>query len=116
MIKREQYLKRIRPFYNKELVKVLTGMRRSGKSVMLELIKEELIDSGIKKEQLLHYNFEQLSNAAFCTALSLHKELTEKIASIQGKVYLFFDEIQEVRDWEKAINSFRIDFDCDIYI
>lgn len=116
MIKRERYLEKIRPFYDSELVKVLTGMRRSGKSVMLDLIKEELVANGVSKEQLLHYNFEKLSNAVFCTAQSLHKEINERAKNVQGKVYLFFDEIQEVENWEKAINSFRVDFDCDIYI
>lgn len=57
-----------------------------------------------------------MSNAKFCTAESLHAEISQRISEISGKAYLFFDEIQEVADWEKCINSCRIDFDCDIYI
>ena len=116
MITRERYMKHIRPFIDKDLVKVLTGIRRSGKSVMLELIKNVLIDNGIAEENIISFNFESLVNVEFCTAESLYAELNGRISQIQGKVYLFFDEIQEVTKWEKCINSVRVDYDCDIYI
>ena len=116
MIKRELYMSRIRPFVGNELIKVLTGIRRSGKSVMLELIKEELIASGISKDSFISINFENMSYVHLCTAKALHDEILKKAADIEGKVYLFFDEIQEVTDWEKCINSFRVELDCDIYI
>lgn len=116
MINRKLYLDKIRPFFNQDIIKVLTGMRRCGKSVMLELIKEELLDSGTSEEAILSYNFESLKIAHLCNAQALYKDVTAKISSITGKVYLFFDEIQEVRDWEKTINSLRVDLDCDIYI
>ena len=116
MIKRERYMKRIRPFIGNDLVKVITGMRRSGKSVMLELIKDELRQQGISDTQFITFNFESLSNAKYCNAEALYNELKKRISSVQGKCYLFFDEIQEVSDWEKCINSARIDFDCDSYI
>ena len=116
MITRERYMKHIRPFIDKDLVKVLTGIRRSGKSVMLELIKNVLIDNGIAEENIISFNFESLVNVGFCTAESLYAELNGRISQIQGKVYLFFDEIQEVTKWEKCINSVRVDYDCDIYI
>lgn len=116
MIKRELYMQRIRPFINHELIKVLTGLRRSGKSVMLELIQEELIATGVSPSQFISINFEKMSNAKFCTAEALHAEISQRMSKISGKAYLFFDEIQEVTDWEKCINSCRIDFDCDIYI
>jgi len=116
MIKREEYMSRIRPFINNELIKVLTGLRRSGKSVMLDLIQQELVEQGVSDTKFLRYNFENMRNAHLCTAEALHKEVSEKAASIEGKTYLFFDEIQEVTDWEKCINSFRVEFDCDIYI
>ena len=116
MIKRELYMKRIRPFINSELIKVLTGIRRCGKSVMLELIQEELLTQGVDPSQFILYNFEQMKNAGLCNANSLYKELEKRISEINGKAYLFFDEIQEVADWEKCINSCRIDYDCDIYI
>ena len=116
MIKRELYMKRIRPFIGNELVKVLTGIRRSGKSVMLDLIKEELLASGIDGGQFISLNFENMSNAHLCTAQALHDEIIHRATEIKGKVYLFFDEIQEVDAWEKCINSFRVELDCDIYI
>ena len=116
MIKREIYMSRIRPFIGNELIKVLTGIRRSGKSVMLSLIQEELAQNGVQPEQFISLNFENMSNAHLCTAVALHDEILRRTKEISGKVYLFFDEIQEVADWEKCINSFRVELDCDIYI
>ena len=116
MIKRETYMSRIRPFIGNDLVKVLTGIRRSGKSVMLDLIKEELCASGVDSSQFISINFENMSNAHLCTATALHEEIIRRASEIKGKVYLFFDEIQEVAAWEKCINSFRVELDCDIYI
>lgn len=116
MIQRELYMKRIRPFIGNQLIKVLTGLRRSGKSVMLELIQQELLAMGANKEQFICYNFEQMKNAHLCNAQALYTEVMARVQLIEGKKYLFFDEIQEVQDWEKCINSFRLDFDCDIYL
>ena len=116
MIERELYMKRIRPFIGNELIKVLTGIRRSGKSVMLELIKKELIKQGFDEEQFISFNFEQMSNARFCTAQALYEEIAERMKEKKKKVVFFFDEIQEVSQWEKCINSLRLDYDCDIYI
>ena len=114
MIKRETYMSRIRPFIGNDLVKVLTGIRRSGKSVMLDLIKEELCVSGVDSSQFISINFENMSNAHLCTAVAFHDEIIRRASEIKGKVYLFFDEIQEVGVWEKCINSFRVELDCDI--
>ncbi|WP_216696570.1 ATP-binding protein [Anaerostipes faecalis] len=116
MIKREMYMSRIRPFIGTELIKVMTGIRRCGKSVMLELIKQELIESGVNPAQFISINFEDMNYAHLQTAKALHDEITKRAADLDGKVYLFFDEIQEVKDWEKCINSFRVSLNCDIYI
>ncbi len=116
MIKRELYMSRIRPFIGKDLIKVINGMHCSGKTVMLELIKEELIESGVSSTQFISINFEDMRYAHLLTAKALHDEITQKASSIEGKVYLFFDEIQEVQDFEKCINSLRVSLDCDIYI
>lgn len=116
MIKRELYMSRIRPFIGSDLIKVMTGIRRCGKSVMLELIKQELIESGIDPAQLISINFEDMNYSHLQTAQALHDEITRRVAEVKGKAYLFFDEIQEVTDWEKCINSFRVSLDCDIYI
>jgi predicted AAA+ superfamily ATPase len=109
-------MQRIRPFINTDLIKVFTGIRRAGKSVMLELVKNELKESGIGEENFLCINFEQFSNSQFLDVESLYKKITDFQKNTKGKIYLFFDEIQEVNGWEKCINSCRIDFDCDIYI
>lgn len=109
-------MQRIRPFMNTDLIKVFTGIRRAGKSVMLELVKNELKESGISEENFLCINFEQFSNSQFLDVESLYKKITDFQKNAKGKIYLFFDEIQEVDGWEKCINSCRIDFDCDIYI
>ena len=101
---------------NTDLIKVFTGIRRAGKSVMLELVKNELRESGIGEENFLCINFEQFSNSQFLDVESLYKKITDFQKNTKGKIYLFFDEIQEVDGWEKCINSCRIDFDCDIYI
>lgn len=116
MIKRESYMKKIRPFINSDLVKVLTGIRRCGKSVMLDLLKKELLQQGVTPQQLISYNFENMSFARLCNAQALHDEIINKTQALTGKIYLFFDEIQEVKDWEKCINSLRIELNCDIYI
>lgn len=116
MIKREMYMSRIRPFIGTDLIKVMTGIRRSGKSVMLELIQEELREQGIDSRQFLALNFENMNYAHLCTAEALHDEILKKAAGMEGRIYLFLDEIQEVKGWEKCINSFRVELDCDIYI
>lgn len=116
MIKREAYMARIRPFIDTDLIKVMTGIRRSGKSVMLELIKQELIESGVSPDRFISINFENMSYSHLQTAPALHDEIVKAAGSISGRVYLFFDEIQEVKDWEKCINSLRVELDCDIYI
>ena len=116
MIKRETYMRRIRPFIGGDLIKVMTGIRRSGKSVMLELIRQELLESGVTPSQFISINFEDLRYTRLHTSEALHQEILERAAKIDGKVYLFFDEIQEVADWEKCVNSLRVAIDCDIYI
>ena len=116
MIKRETYMRRIRPFIGGDLIKAMTGIRRSGKSVMLELIRQELLESGVTPSQFISINFEDLRYTRLHTAEALHQKILERAAKIDGKVYLFFDEIQEVADWEKCVNSLRVAIDCDIYI
>ncbi|WP_276930252.1 ATP-binding protein [Faecalibaculum rodentium] len=116
MIPRELYMKQIRPFIDQDVIKVLTGVRRSGKSVLLSLIQEELKSRGVSPSQFVRFNFESFSNEKFKTAASLYEELMDRISHTDQRVYFFFDEIQEVKDWEKCINSLRVDCDCDIYI
>ena len=116
LIEREMYMSRIRPFIGKDIIKVMTGMRRCGKSVMLELVKRELVREGVSEANFFSYNFEDLTISNLCEATALHDDVCKRVQGAIGKVYLFFDEIQEVLEWEKAINSLRVRLDCDIYI
>jgi len=116
MIKREMYMSRIRPFMNRDIVKVLTGIRRSGKSVMLELIHEELRLQGVAEVQILSVNLESKKDAYLSSIDGIYDHVRHFVSDSSGKVYLFFDEIQEIEGWEKMINSFLVDFDADIYI
>ena len=111
MIIRESYLSKIRPFIGKDIIKVLTGIRRSGKSVLLEQISDE-----INSPNTIFLNFEDLSNQHLCEYNALHEYICQKIGDSREQFYLFFDEIQEVQGWEKAINSLRVKFHADIYI
>lgn len=116
MIKRELYMSRIRPFIGTDLIKVMTGIRRCGKSVMLDLIKQELMTSGVNPSNFISINFEDMKYSNLQNAESLYKEILKQTSKLNGKMYLFFDEIQEVSNWEKCINSLRVSLDCDIYI
>lgn len=116
MIDRKKYMKQICDFIDKPVVKVLTGMRRSGKSALLELTKEELLNRGIQKENIVFINFESLKYEHLKEYHALYQEIVRQVEGKENKVYILLDEIQEVDGWEKVINSLRVDFDCDIYI
>ena len=118
MTKRELYIEKIKPFIDKDIIKVLTGIRRSGKSVMLKLIMEELKQNKIDEKQFININFENFVNVELTTADKLHKYILKRASEIKNKCYIFLDEIQEVKDWEKCINSLRVneEYDFDIYI
>ena len=118
MTKRELYIEKIKSFIDKDIIKVLTGIRRSGKSVMLKLIMEELKQNKIDEKQFININFENLINIELTTADKLYEYILKKVSEIKKKCYIFLDEIQEVKDWEKCINSLRVneEYDFDIYI
>ena len=116
MIKRNLYLEEIKKYINKPIIKVITGMRRSGKSMILKLIQEELENAGIIKENIIYMNFESLIYIDIKDFEALYKHIIEKTFDKKGKIYILLDEIQEVKGWEKAINSFLVDLDTDIYI
>lgn len=115
MILRPGYLEEIKPFINKPQIKIITGIRRSGKSTVLRLLKEELFAKGIKQEQIIAINFESFTYSELLEAPKLYQFIKAEIKTNQ-KYYLLLDEIQEVKEWEKAVNSFLVDFDVDIYI
>lgn len=115
MILRPNYIQQIIPFIDKEQIKVITGIRRSGKSTVLDLIKKELLKRGVKKQQIIHLNFESFAYSEYTTASKLYEFIKNQITK-NTKHYLLLDEIQEVENWEKAVNSFLVDFDIDVYI
>lgn len=114
LLKRENCLNRIRPFYDADIIKILTGSRRSGKSKIIELIIQELKERGVKDKDILYLNFEDLKYEDIDDYGKLNKYVLAHIG--KNKQYLFFDEIQHVKSFEKAINSFRVSFDCSIFI
>ena len=116
MIKRTIYLNQIEPFIDKDIIKIIIGIRRSGKSVLLQQIQTELVKRGKKQANFIYMNFENLQYEALLDYKDLNQELVKRIEQIDGKAYLFLDEIQKVASWEKTINSLRASYDCDIYI
>ena len=115
MIKREQYLNKIRGFYDQDLIKIITGIRRAGKSTLLKQIIDELKEKGIKEEKIIYINFEDIEMSFIKTEIDLNNYIKDKMQSTE-KYYLFFDEIQNVTNWEKAINSFKATKDVSIFI
>lgn len=115
MIIREQYLKKIRPFYDSDLIKVLIGMRRSGKSVLLKQIISELKRKGVDPSHIIYLNFEDLEYSYIENEMDLHKYIKDKIKD-DLTYYMLFDEIQNVTNFEKAINSFRSTLNSSIFI
>ena len=115
MVSREAYLEKIRPFYDSELIKVLLGIRRCGKSVLLKQIMQEIKASGVEEEQILYINFEDFQFAELCTAERLYEYVKGRKVN-EKRYYLFFDEIQMVTGFERVINSFRATWDVSIFI
>ncbi|HIQ90556.1 MAG TPA: ATP-binding protein [Candidatus Coprosoma intestinipullorum] len=115
MVIRERYLKQIRPFYDQDLIKVLIGIRRSGKSVILNQIIDELREKGIDDKHIIYINFEDFDYDEYTDPKKLNDYVKGKIIDSK-KYYLFFDEIQNVDKWEKVINSFRATQNTSIFI
>ena len=115
MIKRELYLNQIRGFIDKPFIKVIAGLRRSGKSSILMLLRDELLNMGIRQENIIYINFESFEFSDIDIAARLYEFVKAKIAN-KNRYYILLDEIQEVESWEKAVNSFLVDFKTDIYI
>ena len=111
---RDLYLSRLIAFQDTEPVKVVTGIRRCGKSNLLRLMRNHLLETGVKQEQILSMNFESMEYRDM-DVKAFYNHVRERVLPDQ-RMYLFFDELQRLDQWEDAINSFRVDFDCDIYI
>ena len=115
MIFRPAYIEKIMPYVDTPFVKVLSGVRRSGKSTILKMVVEELKKRGIPAESILYYALDSMQHEDIKTAKLLYEDVKKRLIP-GGRTYLFLDEIQEVKTWEKAVNSFMTDFDVDIYV
>lgn len=114
MIIRENYLKKIIDAKDTDFIKVITGMKRTGKSTLLLMFRDYLLANGVKEENIVHINFESAKYDDIKDYKDLYKYIEDKVKD--EKIYLLLDEIQSVSSWEKAINSFKVDFNMDIYI
>lgn len=115
LINRELYVNKILRFKDKDLVKILIGVRRSGKSTILQLLQQNFLNNGVKKEQIISINFEENRNKNLRSADSIH-DYVEKNIIMGEKNYLFIDEVQEVEEWAKTINSLKVTYELDIYV
>ena len=114
MINRPLYLEKIMPYADTPFVKILTGVRRCGKSTILKMIMEQLRQRGVPEEQIVSYRFDSMEYEDM-TAKEMYKELKSRL-SPNGRTYFFLDEMQEISGWEKVVNSLASDFDVDLYI
>ena len=112
--KRDLYLNRIIAFQDTEMIKAITGIRRCGKSSLMKLMAQHLRDTGVSDEQIIEMNFESMSIPDM-DAREFYEYVKARLCP-DKRTYLFFDEVQKIHGWENAVNSFRVDFDCDIYI
>lgn len=116
MIIREAYISQIVPLIDKNLIKVLTGVRRSGKTVLLSQIQDYLLQNGRSKSQIINISLESKKNKKFKDGDVLYEYLISACEKLNAKAYIFLDEIQVVSGWEEVVSSLLVDIDCDIYI
>lgn len=114
-LKREIYLEQIRPYYDSDIIKVITGVRRCGKSILLDTIREELMNNGISKDHIIYLNFEDLDFDYIVDASDLNKEIKSRISDDE-KYYIFLDEIQHIDSFEKALASFRATLNVSLFV
>ncbi|MDR1756378.1 MAG: ATP-binding protein [Culturomica sp.] len=115
MIERRLYIRQLEAFVDKPFIKVITGIRRSGKSSVLLLLREDLLSKGVESEQIIYINFESFTFSELQKTAKLYEYVKANIARGK-KTYLLLDEIQEVEAWEKCVNSLLVDLDVDIYL
>lgn len=116
MIIREAYISQIVPLIDKNLIKVLTGVRRSGKTVLLSQIQDYLLKNGRSKSQIINISLESKKNKKFKDGDVLYEYLISACEKLNAKAYIFLDEIQVVSGWEEVVSSLLVDIDCDVYI
>jgi predicted AAA+ superfamily ATPase len=116
MLNRAEYIEKILSFIDKPVIKVITGIRRSGKSVIMTQIAETLRSRGVKEKNIIYLNMESLENEQLCEYGALYKEVKIRCKGLKGRVYLFIDEVQEISSWEKALASLLAENAVDIVI
>jgi len=116
MVKRLKYMNKLYKFMNTDDVKIITGVRRSGKTHLIKTFMEELINDGIPQENIIYISLETGKYRKIKNDDELDSVVYDFFENKKGKLYMFFDEIHKVSNWEEAINSYRVDFDCDIYV
>lgn len=117
MVQRPIYVSKIEPFIDTQLVKVITGIRRCGKSELLKMLRQRLVEKGVEENQIIYINYEGLQWEYLLNYNDLYAYADERRQQLDGKkLYLFIDEIQEVESWEKAINSMLAQWNVDLYI
>ncbi len=114
-LKRENYLRLIRPYYDVDLIKVLTGVRRAGKSILLETIRNELIENGVRRDHIISLNLEDMDFEFIQNASELNREIKSRIHD-DKKYYIFLDEIQHVEGFERALSSFRASLNTSLFV
>lgn len=114
-LKREIYLEQIRPYYDSDIIKVITGVRRAGKSILLDTIKDELVDNGVPGDNIIYINLEDMDYEYIADASDLNIEIKSRITR-NGKYYIFLDEVQHVQNFEKALASFRATMDVSLFV
>ena len=114
-LKRETYLEQIRPYYESDIIKVITGVRRAGKSILLDTIKDELIEKGVDEKHIIYMNFEDLDFDYIVDAADLNKEIKSRMND-DRKYYIFLDEIQHIDQFEKALASFRATLNVSLFV
>ena len=115
MIYRVDYMRQLQAFKDNKIIKVVTGLRRSGKSTLLQMYRDELLANGVSPSQIQFVNFELMKYDYIRSYRQLYDFITQNIVA-DKKNYLFFDEIQQVEGWEKSINSLTLEYDTDIYV
>ena len=116
MFNRPLYYEKIKPFIRKPFIKIISGIRRCGKSTMMLLIQQLMVDEGVQRKQIISINFESMEYYHLRSSIALYEYVSELVKTMESPAYVFFDEIQIVKDWEEAVNSLFLDFQVDIYI
>lgn len=116
MKNRDHYLSKLKDFKDKPLIKVITGIRRCGKSTLLSLFENHLIESGVQRDHIIRMNFESFEFDEITSYKDLHAYINKRLLNNRDKHYILLDEVQQISSWEKVINSFQVDANVDVYI